>query len=526
MKKYFTLQTSCFNVFWAYFIFFIIFTSPTFSAPLWLGNNVTLFGDASIDNNSIRLTQSHSCGSPPPRSPSSSATVSGVGRAFYVNPIRFLDSSINSTASFSCSFTFIIVSTPSCPFGDGLAFLITSNMNYLSIDDGCMGLPEEANDQDSFVAVEFDTSYNPDLDDINGNHIGVNLNQIKSLASVDVVSRGIDLKGGKEMTAWIEYRHSEKMIRVWVGYSQVRPLNPILVTQLDLSIHFKEFMHVGFSASSGKGSAIQSVHSWRFKTFWFRSPTTLPMDIVEEGDCLMCFPEDASLSNDSSSNRMKSKLGFFLILGGSAAFIVFASVVLVFVILCLRRKRRSNRRCSRYQIGGFHRVPKYLSLSEIREATKGFNQDKIIGEGASAVVYEGEIPSCGSVAVKRFNQGKRIGVSQNTFDTVTRVPFDNEFATMVGCLRHKNLVQLKGWCCERNELVLVYEYMANGSLDKILHRHTSITKFLTWDRRRNILLGVASALIYLHEECDFGVEKEKGEKKNKIARNYNPYIVW
>jgi serine/threonine protein kinase len=42
---------------------------------------------------------------------------------------------------------------------------------------------------------------------------------------------------------------------------------------------------------------------------------------------------------------------------------------------------------------------------------------------------------------------------------------------MIGCLRHKNLVQLKGWCCEGDELVLVYEYLPNGSLPKVLHRN-------------------------------------------------------
>ncbi|GFQ08301.1 L-type lectin-domain containing receptor kinase s.6 [Phtheirospermum japonicum] len=73
---------------------------------------------------------------------------------------------------------------------------------------------------------------------------------------------------------------------------------------------------------------------------------------------------------------------------------------------------------------------------------------------------------------------------------------------MVGCLRHKNLVQLQGWCCERNELVLVYEYMRNGSLDNILHSRTHLTKFLTWEKRLNIILGVANALVYLHEECE------------------------
>ncbi|XP_027150438.1 L-type lectin-domain containing receptor kinase S.6 [Coffea eugenioides] len=503
------MRSSSTILIWAYLLFLYVYTSSSFSssAPLYFpANNVTLFGDASVENDSIRLTQDHQCTSPSQSTleSASSTSLSGIGRAFYINPIRFLDSSSKGTAaSFSCSFSFNISPTPSCPFGDGLAFLVTSNMDSLSITDGWMGLPEEvSNTQDSFIAVEFDTSYNPFFDDINGNHVGIDVRQIKSLASVDVVSRGIDLKAGKEMTAWIEYRNSEKMIRVWVGYSQVRPLSPILVAQADFTGDFKEFMHVGFTASNGGGSAIHSISRWRFKTFWFRS-STLSMDTVEEGDCLACFPGDLDLNFDHSR---KWKFGLILVIGGSAVITVILVAVALFVILCCIKRNRSKAKRERhieYHIGRFqsYKVPKYLSLSEIKEATKGFKEDRIIGEGASAVVYEGEIPSCGNVAIKRFTRGKSIGPSHNSFDEAWRIPFDNEFATMIGCLRHKNLVQLKGWCCERNELVLVYEYMPNGSLDKILHGRSSVTKFLTWERRSNIVLGVASALVYLHEEC-------------------------
>lgn len=83
-----------------------------------------LFGDAYFRNKAISLTQEGSC-------LSSSSSASGVDRAFYVYPIRFLDSETNSTASFSCPFSFSIISSPLCPFGDGIAFLITSNAEYM-----------------------------------------------------------------------------------------------------------------------------------------------------------------------------------------------------------------------------------------------------------------------------------------------------------------------------------------------------------------------------------------------------------
>ncbi|PIN23153.1 Serine/threonine protein kinase [Handroanthus impetiginosus] len=493
------------KLFCALSIFFFI---PSISTPFLPANNVSLFGDAFLNNNYISLTKEKNCTSPSPPPPPllykpSITAPSGVGRVFYVNPVRFSDPSANSTVSFSCSFSFNITNAPSCPFGDGFAFLITSNISSFSRYDGYMGLPGEIQDsysvQDSYLAVEFDTSFDPNLEDVNGNHIGIDVNKIRSLASIDVLSRGeIDLKDGKEITAWIEYRDSEKMIRVWVGYSkQIRPQTPVLDLQIDLSKQFKEFMHVGFTASNGKGSSSHTINRWRFKTF----SGFMPMDPHEAGNCLICSPGDTDIEFGFDYPEFSGRaLHLALVLGAFVAvLILIAAVVLVFVFVMRRRRRRlrnvrSERQMRRFQ--GGRMIPKMLSLTEIKSATNGFDQDKIVGTGASAVVYEGTIPNCGAVAVKRFNHENKFNPS------ISHGPFNTEFATMAGCLRHKNLVQLQGWCCEGSELVLVYEYMANGSLDKILHDGTNLTKFLTWERRLNIVLGVASALIYLHEECE------------------------
>lgn len=72
--------------------------------------------------------------------------------------------------------------------------------------------------------------------------------------------------------------------------------------------------------------------------------------------------------------------------------------------------------------------------------------------------------------------------------------------TSMGRLRHRNLVQLPGWCRRHDELLLVHDYVPNGSLDKLLfdEAHQNI-KQLTWEQRYKILLGVAKALLYLHE---------------------------
>ncbi|KAL1823487.1 hypothetical protein ACET3Z_010265 [Daucus carota] len=478
----------------AFLIFLLSFLLSSLSIPFYPSNSLSLFGDAQFSNNSITLTQETSC-------LSSSNSSNGIGRAFYDYPVRFLDISSNVTASFSCKFSFTITSSsPSCPLGDGIAFFITSNSGFFSVSNGYMGLPNEVSDpQDSYIAVEFDTYYDSSLGDINGNHIGIDANTILSLDSVDVTSLGFDLKSGKKMTAWIEYRDSSKKIKVWLGEDyEARPPTPVLESEIDLSKHLKEFMHVGFSASNGRGSAVHVVDQWRFKTSGV-APSTLPVETVQEEECLVCWPGDTGEDDQVSDFRRRDKreVRLALGLGGLALFVIFVLGILCFYyVFVLRRKGMIPGECNEGQSSRFQgsKVPRRLSLSEIRSATRGFNQNKIIGEGASAVVYEGALPSCGTVAVKRFSEVKQKGNLRN--------PFSNEFGTMAGCLRHKNLVQLQGWCCEKNELVLVYEYMPNGSLDRILHLRTHATKLLTWERRLNIILGVASALVYLHEDCE------------------------
>jgi serine/threonine protein kinase len=70
----------------------------------------------------------------------------------------------------------------------------------------------------------------------------------------------------------------------------------------------------------------------------------------------------------------------------------------------------------------------------------------------------------------------------------------------MGRLRHRNLVQLLGYCRRRGELLLVYDYMPNGSLDKFLYSPKKPN--LNWVQRFRIIKGVASSLFYLHEEWE------------------------
>ena len=91
-----------------------------------------------------------------------------------------------------------------------------------------------------------------------------------------------------------------------------------------------------------------------------------------------------------------------------------------------------------------------------------------------------------TVAVKKISQGSKQGKKEY----ITEVKINSS-------LRHRNLVQLIGWCHDKTQFLIVYEFMPNGSLDSHLFGKKI---FLVWDVRYKIAIGLASTLLYLHEE--------------------------
>ncbi|KAK9167103.1 hypothetical protein Scep_002294 [Stephania cephalantha] len=495
-----------------FFIFLI--SSPSLPLPpttttTTTKKNITLLGDASIDDNQvITLTQQ--------------LNPTGFGRAFHRYPVPFLDAKTNAPVSFSTHFSFSITPSPSLPFGDGLAFFIASDPLQFSTSQGYLGLPNTTADlgysitpqqepsSSSFIAVEFDTSFDPSLGDINDNHLGVDVGTIVSFHSVDVGSMGIDLKSGRPMKAWIEYLDHQKMMRVWMDYSAIKPPSPVLATQIDLSDKLREVMYVGFSASNGRGAARHLVLRWKFRTFGFNhSKDEADREEDEQADreeqeqefqygCFACTPDELKPEKGG-----KNLIELVLALGGGAAVLFLMILILTGTTIYLLRKQKQNRNSRDSEAAlekcreEIENLPREFSFSQLKYATRGFHRSRIIGEGASATVYNGVFASGHEVAVKKF--------SLNT--SITKDPFTAELSAVMNTLRHKNLVQLQGWCSEGRELILVYEYLSLGSLDNILHNNSSNnsrtpTIVLTWEQRENIILGVASALAYLHGECE------------------------
>ncbi|XP_057790524.1 G-type lectin S-receptor-like serine/threonine-protein kinase At4g27290 isoform X2 [Salvia miltiorrhiza] len=128
-----------------------------------------------------------------------------------------------------------------------------------------------------------------------------------------------------------------------------------------------------------------------------------------------------------------------------------------------------------------------FELSTIIKATDGFSIHNKLGEGGFGPVFKGLLGGQ-EIAVKRLSTTSQQGVDE----------FKNE-VICIGKLQHRNLVKLLGYCIQGIEIMLVYEYMRNKSLDFILFDQVKGT-ILDWPRRFNIINGIARGLMYLHQD--------------------------
>ncbi|CAH8262167.1 unnamed protein product [Arabidopsis lyrata] len=132
---------------------------------------------------------------------------------------------------------------------------------------------------------------------------------------------------------------------------------------------------------------------------------------------------------------------------------------------------------------------KRFSLRELLVATEKFSKRNVLGEGRFGKVYKGRLADGSLVAVKRLREECTKG---------RKLQFQTE-VEMISMAVHRNLLRLHGFCMTPTERLLVYPYMANGSVASCLKERPEGNPPLDWAKRKNIALGSARGLAYLHD---------------------------
>ncbi|KAF2944316.1 L-type lectin-domain containing receptor kinase SIT1-like [Oryza sativa Japonica Group] len=443
------------------------------------GVNLTLYGAARITPNGLlKLTN---------------GTVQQTGHAFYPPPVRLRrtpSTKTNGTGnekavrSFSSSFVFGIVTADTQDLGGhGVVLVVAPRANlttglannYMGLFNGTGSVGSASN---HLFAVELDTIQNPDFRDINNNHVGININD---LASRDNDKAGyyddddgrfhdMTLISGDAMQVWVDYDGDTTRVNVTLAPLGVRkPARPLLSAMHDLSTVIVGESYIGFSSATGTLSTQHYVLGWSFGV-------DMPAPAIDAAK-LPKMPKRRTRSDQSKTMVI--------------ALPILSVVLLLFMVSCviLVRKRYNHGELREdWEVEfGPHRIP----YKDLRRATERFKNKNLLGVGGFGRVYKGVLPKSRlEVAVKRVSHESRQGMKEFVAEVVS-----------IGRLRHRNIVQLLGYCRLKNELLLVYDYMPNGSLDKYLYGHNNMP-VLSWAQRFLIIKGIASGLYYLHEEWE------------------------
>ncbi|CAL8140724.1 unnamed protein product [Prunus armeniaca] len=177
-----------------------------------------------------------------------------------------------------------------------------------------------------------------------------------------------------------------------------------------------------------------------------------------------------------------------VIVAGAVSSVVVLISALVGAFLIFRRNWRKAKSPSANSLPPYS--CRYFSLAEIKAATQNFNSCFIIGVGGFGNVYKGYIDGGATqVAIKRLKPGS----SQGAHEFKTEIE-------MLSQLRHRHLVSLIGYSSDKGEMILVYDYMARGTLaDHLYHHKDNLPPpLLSWEQRLHICIGAARGLQYLH----------------------------
>ncbi|KAL5562747.1 hypothetical protein UlMin_032494 [Ulmus minor] len=394
-----------------------------------------------------------------------STNIDSTGRAVFSEKMYLWDNSSKKFADFDTTFSFSMT-TINNRLGDGFAFFLSNNDSQIPVNSsgGCLALISECRTSlaNGLVAVEFDSFLNDPWDKTNA-HIGIDVNSINS-STTNAVKNWTSGEIGRARICYDSQTENLSVSLNYLGetYNLSRAIN--------LSKFLAERVTFGFSAATGDFTSKHDIHSWEFNS------TELPISM-------------GGNSTKEEEGGINLALVLSCVFGG--VFLVF--IVALFFTYCYRKRTIKDDLIDvsmdwefEYGIG----APRRFSYNELVHATNNFAGSEKLGEGGFGEVYKGYLSDLNlTVAVKRVSKQSKQGRKEYVSEV-----------KIISRIKHRNLVQLIGWCHEKGEFLLIYEFMPNGSLDFHLFRGSKTG--LSWEIRYKVAVGLASAILYLHEESE------------------------
>ncbi|XP_062011631.1 L-type lectin-domain containing receptor kinase IX.1-like [Rosa rugosa] len=440
-------------------------------------NTISLEGNANIDGQALLLTE----------------TEYSAGRASYHQSFLLRENTTRKLADFTTSFTFVIDTLGNNSYyADGLAFFLAPEGSLLNFTVGSgIGFPVDnpqekpsSSHQYPFVAVEFDIfrNYETSVQDPAGDHVGIDVNSVKSLITKPWNGSVVDAMINN---ASISYDSGSKNLSIaFTSYVNGSKVMRYLAYKVDLEQYLPERVIVGFCAATGQYFASFKILSWSFN-----STSLLEQNAAKNTSII---PATNPSVKPKSGN---AKIGLQIVSSVGGSLILIGALALIWFLF--RKKTETGESSDEDPIvldDSVHNEfekgtgPRKFSYNELAQATNNFEKGEKLGEGGFGGVYRGFIKDLNShIAVKKIARGSKQGLKEYAAEI-----------RIISRLRHRNLVQLIGWCHEKR-LLLVYELMPNGSLDSHLFKDENL---LIWEVRYKIAQGLASGLYYLHEEWE------------------------
>ncbi|GFZ16008.1 hypothetical protein Acr_25g0004170 [Actinidia rufa] len=445
-------------------------------------NDINLLGSAIFSDHK-------SCIQIPPEDPHNRNLKHLAGKALHSSPIRLFDPLSHTPASFQTTFSFqfnttLNVTTSDSDGGSGLTFIIVPDEFTVGRPGPWLGMLNDVCDDDyKAIGIEFDTRKNPEFGDPNDNHVGIDLASIVSSKTINASEVGVNLKDGSIHRAWINYDGQRRFLDVWLGPDTNNyPSKPVFSCALDLSPFLKEYMFVGFSASTGNFTQIHNILSWNF--------TSISQAVLRVPSSESC--ESKIILEREKIDQRKAPSSFLIFLA------VVVLILLVLLNFYVSGKRKADKSIDTVVLPEKkHRPrppnkPRRFTIAELQSATRCFSDLQELGRDLRGVTYRGTISNGRQVAVKRFS------TKFLSSHSVDRRRMAKEIDA-VSKISHPNLVPIRGWCYDHREIIVVYDYLYNGSLDKWLFGVARVG-VLPWTRRLKVVRDVAESLSYLHSK--------------------------